>query len=140
MVYENFRFIYGPDYELSKSLGTKAEKIGAVANPAQEATQQAIPSPSGQSRSQQANSTTASLATSVTKDVSMNRMVDALVDDDYGLDVLPEDGRLLPTTPPTTYDNPPMVRSPSNRSIALPVSDLVQQIQNWGQPKDAATQ
>ncbi|KAF2104250.1 hypothetical protein NA57DRAFT_51090 [Rhizodiscina lignyota] len=148
LVYDKYRFHYKPDYDLTKSLGGGAQKEASMKNadttmevmenvpqPAEKVT--AAPVRQLNDPLARTTSRTTSDSTSVTKEVSMNHMVDTLVRDDEGLDPVPEEEHNLPLTPPANFDNVPMVRNASNTITPLTASDLVQQVQNWGQSKSS---
>lgn len=104
---------------------SKTETIQAAEDQEKAATAQDGPPLNRSSRSD-------SISTSMTQDTTINRMVDALVGDEEGLDPLQEEDEDLPVTPPATnFDNSAIVRNSSSNAAPLVASDLVDQVQNW---------
>jgi hypothetical protein len=134
-VYDNWKFFYRPDFDLKKSFEVDPPKAKHSLDPAavEYKQQSTIPAQNGDGLHRTTSTTSGS--TSVAKDASLNRMVDALVSDTDGLEPLPEETNNLPVTPPVNPEYSLELGHLSNAAAPLTASDLVLQVQNWGHHK-----
>ncbi|KAF2462015.1 hypothetical protein BDY21DRAFT_368154 [Lineolata rhizophorae] len=78
-------------------------------------------------------------STALAKDAAMNRMVDDLVGQDGGLDILPEEDENIPPTPPEqTFEDTTLVSDGTYGigPVQMNANDLVNMVHNYSKPSD----